>query len=321
MLKTRTGCTTRYGSRYSTGSLIVQPNGLFAMHGKKLLWTSLLLVVSQLSFAQRTDAVLQQKLLALCRGFGGSIGFYVKDLRSGRVASYQADTVFPTASIVKVPILLGIMDKLEKNELQYHQRLLYKDSLLYPGEDILGSFKNGESIELSKLMMLMCTTSDNTASLWLQALAGGGSRINQLLQQQGCTATFVNSRTPGREEARRQFGWGQTTPADMVRLWEALVKRQLLSNQSSERMLKILGRNYWDEEGLSAIPAGVFVASKNGAVDASRSEVMYVNAGKRPYILAVFTKNNTDKSWTPDNEAWVLTRRISQLVWSYFSGR
>jgi beta-lactamase class A len=94
----------------------------------------------------------------------------------------------------------------------------------------------------------------------------------------------------------------------------------VLNAQASEKMLKILSRNYWDEEALSAIPAGVFVASKNGAVDASRSEVLYVNGKKTPYIFAVFTKNNTDKSWEPSNEAWELTRKMSDFLWTYFNG-
>ena len=95
------------------------------------------------------------------------------------------------------------------------QHLVYKDSLLYEGEDILGSFKNDEKILLKKVMMLMLTTSDNTASLWLQSLAGTGTRINEILDSLGLNNTRVNSRTPGRENNRTQYGWGQTTPKEM----------------------------------------------------------------------------------------------------------
>jgi beta-lactamase class A len=56
---------------------------------------------------------------------------------------------------------------------------------LYAGVDILGSLKNNEKIELSKVMMLMLTMSDNTASLWLQSLAGTGTRINELMDSLG----------------------------------------------------------------------------------------------------------------------------------------
>jgi len=79
-----------------------------------------------------------------------------------------------------------------------------------------------------------------------------------------------------------------------------------------------MGRQYWDEEALVSIPPDVFVASKNGAVNASRSEVLFVK-GKHPYILSVFTKENTDTSWEATNEAWELTRKISALVWSHYN--
>jgi beta-lactamase class A len=83
-------------------------------------------------------------------------------------------------------------------------------------------------------------------------------------------------------------------------------------------MLRILGRQYWDGEALSSIPPDIYVAAKSGAVDASRSEVLYVK-GKRPYILSVFTKNNKDQSWEDTNEAWELTRSLSKLVWDYYN--
>jgi beta-lactamase class A len=81
-------------------------------------------------------------------------------------------------------------------------------------------------------------------------------------------------------------------------------------------MLRLLGRNYWDENAVSEIPSDVFVASKNGAVNPSRNEILFVNGRGRRYILSVFTQNNKDVSWNETNEAWVLTKELSKLVWN-----
>ncbi|MDB5191764.1 MAG: serine hydrolase [Segetibacter sp.] len=274
------------------------------------------LVIAESLYAQKVDKKLQKRIQHTLQGFNGQIGIYVHDLKKNRIVSINADTVFTTASMVKVPILIGVMDKINKGELAYDQPLIYKDSLLYAGVDILGSFKNDEKIELSKVMMLMLTMSDNTASLWLQSLAGSGTRINQILDSLGFEATRVNSRTPGREANRSKYGWGQTTPKEMATLLEKISKGEMLNKPTSERMLRLLGRNYWDENGISQIPAGVFVASKTGAVDATRNEVMYVNGRKSRYVLCICTQNNKDISWKPENEAWVLTKAISKLVWN-----
>jgi len=265
--------------------------------------------------AQKVNKKLQQQLQKVTTGFKGHVGIYVKDLHTGKIASINADSIFPTASMVKVPILIGIMDKLNKGELKYHQELTYKDSLFYAGSDLLASLKHNEKVELSKVIMLMLTTSDNTASLWLQSLAGTGTRINQILDSIGYTATRVNSRTPGREAGRDKFGWGQTSPKEMATMFEALANRNLLDTASSEKMLRLLGRNYWDEEALSQIPPDVFVASKNGAVNASRSEVMYVSGKNARYVFCICTKNNKDISWDSNNEGWELARKVSKLLW------
>lgn len=285
---------------------------------KKIWFFIACFLSAQLSFSQRTDTRLQQQITVLCKDFHGEIGVYVHDLKKNRFVAIQADTLFPTASMVKVPILTGVMAKIETGGLRYHQPLIYKDSLLYEGEDILGSLKTNEKIELSKVMMLMLTMSDNTASLWLQSLAGTGTRINELMDSLGLKYTRVNSRTPGRESNRSMYGWGQTTPREMATLMEKIVNKEVISPAAGEKMLRLLGRNYWDEEAISQIPSDVFVASKSGSVDASRSEVLFVNGKKCRYIFCICTKNITDKSWTTNNEAWELTRKISKLLWEYY---
>lgn len=277
-------------------------------------FTSTVLIIGQ-----KKDTRLQTLIANEIKNFNGDIGVYVKNLRNGKVVSINADTIFPTASIVKVPILIGIMDKIHCGELSYDSALVYKDSLLYEGEDILGSFKDNEKILLKKVMMLMLTTSDNTASLWLQSLAGKGTRINEILNSLGFTDTRVNSRTPGRENNRSQYGWGQTTPYEMGVLFEKIYKNEIISAVACDRMMRSLGRNYWDvDEGISQIPPYIEVFSKNGCVNASRSEILLVNAPRNPYIFSIFTKNNKDTSWVHDNEAWKLARSLSKIIWDYY---
>jgi beta-lactamase class A len=285
---------------------------------KRLFFLLAAFVITATVSAQKRDKKLQAKVEELLKGFNGDVGVYVKNLTNGKTAAINADTVFPSASIVKIPILVGVMDKMNRGELSYHQSLTYKDSLLYAGVDILGSFKNDEKIDLSKVLMLMLTTSDNTASLWLQGLAGGGARINKLLDSMGFVATRVNSRTPGREAIRNIYGWGQTSPKEMATLMENIVNGEIISKERSAQMLRLLGRNYWDEEAVSQIPSDVFVASKNGAVNESRSEVIFVNGRGARYIFCICTKKIKDQSWEAGNEAWVLTRKLSKMLWEYF---
>ncbi len=267
---------------------------------------------------EKADKKLEAKLRAALKDFRGDAGVYVRHLSSGRSITIRADELFPTASMIKVPIMLALFEKFNAGELDYHGSLVYKDSLLYEGEDILGSFKDGEKVAFSKVAMLMITTSDNTASLWCQSLAGTGVAINNWLEAHGFHQTRVNSRTEGREEARKEFGWGQTSPREMAELLVMIRERRAVSPAASEEMYRMLTRIYWNDEALSQIPPHVQAASKQGAVNRSRSEVVLVNAPSGDYVFCLLTKNQQDESWEYNNEGSVLLRKVSRLLWQHF---
>jgi beta-lactamase class A len=285
---------------------------------KRILLITLLMALWIQAAAQKEDAVLKKKIEESINGFQGDVGVYVHHLKTGKCVTINADTIFPTASMIKIPITIGMFNKIEKGEIDYHATLTYKDSLLYAGEDLLGSFKNGEAVNLSKVMMLMITTSDNTASLWCQSLAGTGTEINRWLSENGFSSTRVNSRTSGREANRSRYGWGQTTPREMAELVVRIREGKVISPRASERIYRNMIRIYYDSESLSQIPPYIQVASKQGAVDRSRSEVVLVNAPHGDYVFCVITKNQKDESWTPKNEGYLLLRNISRLLWNYF---
>jgi beta-lactamase class A len=278
-----------------------------------LFLSGVTIAAAQTKTDQRLTAMLQQ----LVDGFQGDAGIYVEHLKTGRIAQVNADTIFPTASMIKVPIMCGVFDKIEKGELKYDEELIYRDSLLYAGEDILGSFMDGEKIRLSKVQMLSITTSDNTASLWLQHFVGG-ENINRWLAGQGFEKTRMNSRTAGRQGDWRKYGWGQTTPREMATLVKMIRNGKVISPAASERMYRFLTRIYWDGSALSQIPPYVQVASKTGSVDRARSEVALVNAPHGDYVFCITTKNQKDIRWTPDNEGKVLIRELSAMLWNYF---
>jgi len=281
-----------------------------------LLWS--LLLIAPVLQAQHRDRALEDSLRQLVEGFRGDVGVYVRHLPSGRTARLRADERFPTASLIKVPIMVALFDRIERGELSYRQKLVYRDSLYYPGEDVLGSFKDGEEVTLSKLVLLMITMSDNTAALWCQQLAGGGAAINAFLASMGYHHTRVNSRTPGREQAWERYGWGQTSPREIAELLVQIYEGDLVSPAASEEMYRRLTASYWTDEALSQIPPYIQTASKQGAVEDSRSEVVLVQAPHGPYVFSVITRNQVDTSWGYTNEGFTLIRRISRMLWHYF---
>jgi len=267
-----------------------------------------------------TQTNLELSLNELVSNFDGEVGIYVHHLETGIEVAINADSLFPSASVVKVPILIGIFDMIEKGELAYDAEMpFYTDSVNYPGGDsgLIANHKEGALVPLNKLTMLMISTSDNTASMWLQQIASG-ERINAVMERHGFEQTKVNSRTPGREDARSMYGWGQMTPREISNVLVAIREGNVISKAASEEMYRNLTRPYYDGEAIAFIPPWVQVASKQGAVNQSRSEVVLVNAPSGDYVFTVVTKNQTDTSWEYQNEGYQLIRAVSKLLWKTF---
>ncbi len=266
----------------------------------------------------KKDKKLESRLKALLDSFHGTAGVYVRNLKTGKEAALNADTIFPTASIVKVPILIGIFNKIQAGTYAYHQPLVYRDSMALGGSGLMQYFKDTTKTDLINAITLMITHSDNTAAVWCEKLAGGGVTINSWLAGHGFQDTRLNSRTPGREQNKKLYGWGQTTPREMANLMVMIREGKAVSPEACEVMYRILTHIFWDEYALSQIPPYVQAASKQGMLDDSRSEAVLVNAPHGDYVFYIATKNNKDQRWEPDNEAWVLQRRVSALLWNYY---
>ena len=269
------------------------------------------------------NQALAQKLESLTRDFRGDIGIYVKHLESGQEITINADQLFPTASMIKVPILMTLFDRIDGGDLDYDSTFMWVPEVVnYPAGGILSSFRDSSKISLKKMISLMITYSDNHASLWCQDLAGGGVAINDWLAENGYDQTRMNSRTPNRKDDWEVYGWGQTTPREMANLITLIHENKAVSPTASEEMYRYLTRIFWDDEALSQIPRTVQVASKQGAVNDSRSEVVLVNAPAGDYVFCIITNHQEDQSWGQDNEGFALIREVSNILWhNYGMGR
>ncbi|HSP40208.1 MAG TPA: serine hydrolase [Gillisia sp.] len=266
----------------------------------------------------QTDHALQKELEEITRDFKGVAGVYVYHLKTGKEAKVNADTIFPTASIVKVPIILGLFDKINKGELTLNDTLLYREDRVYGGSGVMQFYKDSTKTDLRTVAALMITYSDNVTSIWSQELAGGGEEINKLMEKIGLKHTRVNSRTKGREELWKKYGWGQTTPREMAAIMIKIRNREVLSEAASDEIYRMMTNSFYTDYALSQIPPFIQTAAKQGMVNQSRSELVMVNAPGGDYVFYIATKNNEDTSWDFENEAWELQRKISGYLWNYF---
>ena len=108
----------------------------------------------------------------------------------------------------------------------------------------------------------------------------------------------------------------QTTSRVMAKLPVMIRAGLAIHPAASDEMYRTLARSYWD--ALSQIPPYVQAASKQGALDRSRWEVVLVNAPSGDYVFCVITKNQADTSSGFDNGGFVLLRDVSKLLSTHF---
>ena len=272
--------------------------------------------------APRRDPALERALATLAARVRGDVGIYVRHLRTGRGAMLRADETYPTASMIKVPIMIAVHDAVHRGRLSYTDTLVWRDSMRYQYEDdVFNHLRDSTRVALPIIQMMSITHSDNAASLWLQGVVGGAA-INDWLAAHGFDSTRVNSRTPGREAARARYGWGQTTPHEMAELLVAIREQRAVAPAADQQMYRTLTRSFWNGEALSRIPPWVQAASKQGWVDRAKSEVVLVNAPSGDYVFCVATRNQQDPRFNADdNEGAVLIREVSALLWRWFEPR
>jgi beta-lactamase class A len=264
---------------------------------------------------------LKASLDSLCSGFHGRIGYSVLDIRSGKRIQSHADDRFPTASTIKTAVALEALREVDSGKLKWTDQREVPP--LDGREASMWSyfFKDGTKVDIDGYVNLMLTVSDNTATIvlrkWLTPEAVNGTMRSLGLNNTKVLWDHFPDTDPEDRQLRETWGLGVTTPNEMNRLWEMLYRHRAGSDAVCEKLLRILSHQYWDDATGISVPLGIETAIKNGAVDRSRSECAIVWA-PRPYILTIYTADQTDQQWTHQNEGDVVIRQMCRAIWNCF---
>src|SRR5690348_12920844 len=106
----------------------------------------------------------QAQVEEIARGVEGIIGVYARDLASGVEVALNADTIFPTASVMKIPILYELYRQVEAGQVDLAKRITLEAHHLVPGSGILQDLDLGIAPTLKDLATLMIIVSDNAAT-------------------------------------------------------------------------------------------------------------------------------------------------------------
>jgi beta-lactamase class A len=270
----------------------------------------------------KSTVTIDQRVQAAIQDFPGTVSLYAKNLDTGTSYELRADAPVPTASTIKLPIMVELFAEAEEGKLDWNQKLQLTEHDKVSGTGVLTELSGGDLLPIRDLMHLMIVVSDNTATnLILDRI--GGDAVNQRMARLGLKQTVVMRKImqtkpegftdEGRKPGNDRWGTGKSCPRDMVILLEKLYRGQLVSKPASEEMITVLKRQR-DLQGVGRNMKDTVTASKSGALDHLRSEVAIVYSQHGPVAMAITVNDIPVVDYGVDNPGNLLISNLSQIL-------
>jgi beta-lactamase class A len=273
--------------------------------------------------AQADTAGLRRSIEQITRGYEGVVGVSVRNLQTGEGLAIRGDEKFPSASLIKVSVLVALLHEVERGTIRLDDPLTMIARDRVGGSGVLQHLHSGLQLTVEDAARLMIVVSDNTATnllldkvpmraVWakMDSLGLPHTRIH--------SKTFLRSTSVAMDSSVR-YGLGVTTPDETVRLFTLLHQGRAVSPRMDSLALAILrGNEDWNKLA-RWLPDGASAAHKSGDVDQSRNDCGILYGPDAPVAVCVMTRENRDTSYATDNPANLLIARIGAEVYRAFN--
>jgi beta-lactamase class A len=277
---------------------------------------------ARLQIVHADTAALRKKLDSIADAHHGVVGYSVIDLETGARINRRGDETFPTASLIKVAILVTVYDLVAKGQLSLDDPLTVLKIDQVPGSGVIQFLHNGTVLTVHDAAWLMSTISDNTATnLLLDRIII--RRVWAKMDSLGLQHTRVHSKSFLRNssvamDSSVKYGLGVTTPNEMAHLFELMAQGKAVNHSADSAMLDILEHNTTDNM-LQRYVEGARAAHKDGETDAVRTECTLWYLRNR-VVACVMTKENKDQRWILDNEPQLTLANMGIAIVNAFGG-
>jgi beta-lactamase class A len=280
---------------------------------------------TQVASADRSS--LEAQLAPLAQAHKGKVAIAVKHLESGESYYFNADEVMPTASLIKVAVLIETYLQADEGKLQLTEPVTLHSADKVPGSGILTyHFSDGATFPLRDAVRLMIAFSDNTATnLVLDKI--GIVNVNQRMEAWGYPHTKINAKvfrgstTSVAPERTKKYGLGSTTAREMAGLMEELLIGERIRPPVKQCILGHLRKNEDKDKFPRLLPPGTVVVHKDGSVTEARTDAGIIYTPSGPVVICVLTNGNEDHRWQSDNAGNMLCAKVAKEVYDHFNRR
>jgi beta-lactamase class A len=226
--------------------------------------------------------------------FDGVMGAAIIDLMDGRAILKNADRVFPTASSIKIAVLLELYHQEQTGKAKLNDVYTFDTKDLLEDSQIMAGLTPGATRVTNRdLAQFMVAVSDNAAANVLIDRVGM-QNVNATLRNLGLTKTMLRRRMMDIAAARRGDE-NVSTPQEMARLLETIYEGKALSAELTAQFIKQLRTLKKDSWLSTDLPADVEVADKPGSLEGVRTDSGIIFAKNRPFAISVMSAYDRDE--------------------------
>jgi len=282
-----------------------------------------------------------------------TVGVGIIHLESGRELYLNREERFPMASSVKVPLAVQLMTLVDQGKVSLDSLVMIQKSDFHPGSGhIKNRYSPGTSLSLHYLTEQMLTVSDNSATDIIFRTVGGTGAVDQRMKIIGVDGMSVDrpifqvlgncwgvndlsedepisaeelfqmrAKVPKSQliQARKDYitdTRDTSSPEAMAKLLKKIWNYEILSVQSSNYLLDIMGKTRGQKRIKALLPQGTKVYHKTGTINGGLSDVGIIELPKNAghVVVVVFVKGRK----TPMYQSEMVISKIARDAYDYF---
>lgn len=273
-----------------------------------------------------TLSSLEAELRQIGASYSGKWTCTLTELGADRHAGIDEDEVMPTASLIKVPILVALYQAVEERRVRLDDRLSYEPEHRVLGSGVLSRLSYGVEMSVRDAAVLMIIISDNAATNIVIDLMGV-DYINEQQRRLGLERTTLFCRLGDASAGLDARKMSVSTAGEMSRLLELIARHEAVSAEASEDMLRIMRRqDYrheltrllpWNELNMLPHHESNWVAEKGGAfLNGVRTSGAVFSGSRGSFVMSVFCEGGTAAGGTGrESEGNVLIGELGHAAW------
>lgn len=274
---------------------------------------------------------LQGRIGAIAAELPGRLGVCIRYLHHDLEVSVEADALFPSASVIKIPIMVEVYRQAAAGTLSLDEPLPVLPEEMTDGSGILKYLHSGLPLTVADAVELMIVVSDNTATNLLLRRVGADA-VNATMRELGLSHTRTAGAIRSANRRLELSEMSHTTPREMAVLLEGIARGRLVSVEASAAMLETLEHQLYDDMlprhlpftyyperlGLAEMP--VRMAHKTGGLSGVRNDagiiMVQTAGGRRTMVVSAFTADLADDElWTVENVGARAVATVARLAY------